>query len=141
MILKSDTEQTDLINRVLHFEIVGIGHWELATERQIELPSEHSGARVIMKSVRPSTYLTTEELGHVVAAKFDEADLIAAQVLKTAEYRAYRVGIDGHFIDAIGFECKDDEAAVEHAKQFLDGYDVELWSGTRPVTTLERRKL
>jgi hypothetical protein len=54
------------------------------------------------------------------------------------EYRAYTVGQDGHFI---GFEpmlCADDSEAIEKAKGFVDGHDVELWSGDRLVVRLSR---
>jgi hypothetical protein len=54
-----------------------------------------------------------------------------------AEYRAYTVGHDGHFI---GFEpliCADDAEAIEKAKRLVDGHDIELWSGVRIVIRLE----
>jgi hypothetical protein len=44
------------------------------------------------------------------------------------EYRAYVVGHDGHFLRSEGFVASDDEAESQHAKQFADGYDVELWA-------------
>jgi hypothetical protein len=53
-----------------------------------------------------------------------------------AEYRAYTVGIDGHFI---GFEpliCRDDDDAVANAKRLVDSHDVEVWSGPRFVIRL-----
>ena len=53
------------------------------------------------------------------------------------EYRAYVVGLDGHFLRFEGFVAADDEAASQHAKQFADGYDVELWNGGRFVKRLE----
>jgi hypothetical protein len=53
-----------------------------------------------------------------------------------AEYRAYAIASDGHFI---GFEpliCADDHEAIEKAKRLIDKYDVELWNGNRFVTRL-----
>jgi hypothetical protein len=53
-----------------------------------------------------------------------------------AEYRAYTVGDDGHFI---GFEpmiCRDDAEAVAKAHRLVDGHDIELWSGPRFVIRL-----
>jgi hypothetical protein len=53
-----------------------------------------------------------------------------------AEYRAYVVGEDDHFV---GFEpmiCSDDTEAITKARRLLDGHDVELWSGDRLVTRL-----
>jgi hypothetical protein len=41
-----------------------------------------------------------------------------------SEYRVYVIGYDGHFIK---LECADDKAAIESAKQFIDGHDIELW--------------
>ena len=47
------------------------------------------------------------------------------------EYRAFIVGLDGHFS---GFEemfCDDDGKAIERAERPVDGHDVELWNGAR----------
>jgi hypothetical protein len=55
------------------------------------------------------------------------------------EYRAYIVGVDGHFI---GFEpliCRNDGEAVAKAKRLLDGHDIEIWSGERLVIRLKSR--
>lgn len=55
------------------------------------------------------------------------------------EYRAFIVGDDGHFI---GFEpiiCRDDEEAIVKAQSFLDGHDIELWTGPRLVTRLKHQ--
>jgi hypothetical protein len=53
-----------------------------------------------------------------------------------AEYRAYIVGVDGHFIDFEPLICDDDDGAIEKAKRFVDGHDVELWCGERLVIRL-----
>jgi hypothetical protein len=53
-----------------------------------------------------------------------------------AEYRAFTVGTDGHFV---GFEpiiCDDDAAAIERAKRLLKGRDIEIWSGDRLIARL-----
>ena len=54
-----------------------------------------------------------------------------------AEYRAYVVGHDEHFL---GFEpliCADDAEAITMAKHLVDVHDVELWSGERFVIRLK----
>jgi hypothetical protein len=51
-------------------------------------------------------------------------------------YRAYIVGEDGHFIDALNLDCADDGAAIESAKQLVDDHNIELWQQGRLVTTL-----
>jgi hypothetical protein len=38
-----------------------------------------------------------------------------------AEYRAYIIGVDGHFVGAVEFICPDDDTAKEYAKQLVDG--------------------
>jgi hypothetical protein len=52
------------------------------------------------------------------------------------DYRAYIVGIDGHF-NFISAEFlhnhPDDTTAIEAAKKLLDGHDIELWHGDRFV--------
>ena len=49
-----------------------------------------------------------------------------------AEYRAYVVGDDGHFISR-AFACDSDADATTWAKQLVDGHNIELWSGARLV--------
>jgi hypothetical protein len=34
--------------------------------------------------------------------------------------------------------CDDDQQAIQHAKQWLDGHDLEVWQGARVVTRLKR---
>ncbi|MDT7810227.1 MAG: hypothetical protein QOJ42_143 [Acidobacteriaceae bacterium] len=51
-------------------------------------------------------------------------------------YRAYIIGQDGHFIEAINLDCTDDTAAVESVKRLVKDYDVEVWQEDRMVTKL-----
>jgi hypothetical protein len=51
-------------------------------------------------------------------------------------YRAYIIGQDGHVIEAINLDRADDAAAVESAKQIVNGHDVEVWQQDRMVTRL-----
>jgi hypothetical protein len=55
-----------------------------------------------------------------------------------AEYRAYAVGIDGHFVSFEALVCVDDVEAIDKAKRLIDGHDIELWSGDRLVIRLNR---
>ena len=57
-----------------------------------------------------------------------------------AEYRAYTVGHDGHFIGFEPLVCADDVEAIEKTKRLVDGHDIELWSGHRLVTRLAKTK-
>jgi hypothetical protein len=52
------------------------------------------------------------------------------------EYRAYLVGSDGNIIHRVDFVCRDDEAAKERAKQFVDRHDVELWIDGQKIGTI-----
>jgi hypothetical protein len=54
-----------------------------------------------------------------------------------AEYRAYAVGIDGHFVSFEALVCVDDVEAIDKAKCLIDGHNIELWSGDRFVIRLE----
>jgi hypothetical protein len=56
------------------------------------------------------------------------------------EYRAYRVGADGHFIGFEPLVCADDAEATAKAKRLLDGNDVELWNGDKMVAKLTSPK-
>jgi hypothetical protein len=53
-----------------------------------------------------------------------------------SDYRAYRIGEDGHVASFRAFVCDSDADATVWAKQLVDGHDVELWSGDRFVIRL-----
>jgi hypothetical protein len=55
------------------------------------------------------------------------------------EYRAYLVGHDGHFCEAVPLVCAEDDEAMKKAKQLVDGHDVELWQRDRKIATFERK--
>jgi len=55
-----------------------------------------------------------------------------------SEYRIYVIGSDGHFIEAIQLDCSDDKAAIESAKQFVNGHDIELWQRDRKIEAFKR---
>jgi hypothetical protein len=56
------------------------------------------------------------------------------------EYCVYLIGLDGRFYRSVPLDCVDDAAAVEQAKQLLDGHDIELWQLDRKVTMLDHKK-
>lgn len=56
-----------------------------------------------------------------------------------AHYRAYLIGRDDRFEKAIDLDCADDGAAIEAAKQLVDGHDVELWQQNRKITRLQHK--
>jgi hypothetical protein len=50
------------------------------------------------------------------------------------DYRAYIVGIDGHFARVEFLHSHlNDAAAIKAAKQLVDGHDIELWDRDRFV--------
>ena len=56
-----------------------------------------------------------------------------------AEYRAYVVGAEGHFI---GFEIitgRDDADAITKARGLMDGHDIEIWLLERFVIRLKHK--
>ncbi len=55
------------------------------------------------------------------------------------EYRAFTVGRDGHFVGSEALICADDSEAIEKAKGFVDGCDIELWSGERFIVRLRHK--
>jgi hypothetical protein len=57
-----------------------------------------------------------------------------------AEYRIYKVGLDGHFIGFDPLVCDNDEQAIEKAKRILGGYDLQIWSGPRFVRSMKRER-
>jgi hypothetical protein len=64
------------------------------------------------------------------------ANLSGIGVPNMSEYRAYRIGDDGHVASFRAFVCDSDADATVWATQLFDGYDIELWSGDRLVTCL-----
>src|SRR5258706_564150 len=57
-----------------------------------------------------------------------------------AEYRAYTVGVDGHFVGFEPLTCADDAEAIEKGKRLVDGQDIELWSGPGLVIRIRPAK-
>jgi len=53
-----------------------------------------------------------------------------------AEYRAFKVGKDGYFTEAVPMTCSNDAEAIENATRLLDDNDVDLWLASRMVTKL-----
>jgi hypothetical protein len=56
------------------------------------------------------------------------------------DYRAYIIGSDGHFFEAIPLDCADDAEAMEKAKRLADGRDVELWQRDRKVARFDHKQ-
>ena len=56
-----------------------------------------------------------------------------------ADYRAFFVGDDGHFVRSVELVCPDDDTAKEYAKNLVDNHDVELWQGERKIETFKHR--
>ena len=53
-----------------------------------------------------------------------------------AEYRAYLVGEDDSFYDAVQLNCADDAEAIDQAKSLAIGHGVELWQLDRKVAVI-----
>jgi hypothetical protein len=64
-----------------------------------------------------------------------------ARMQAMVDYRVYfySVGLDGHFIRFDAIVCANDEEAIEKAKRYVDGHDIELWSGDRFVTRINHK--
>ena len=57
-----------------------------------------------------------------------------------ADYRAYIVGDDDHFLGFQEMVCRDDGEAVANAKRLLDDHDIEVWNGDRFVIRLRHKR-
>jgi hypothetical protein len=57
------------------------------------------------------------------------------------QYRLYTVGSDGHFVGAENMECSDDQEAIQHAQNRVDGHDIELWEQGRFIKRFAPAKL
>ena len=60
-------------------------------------------------------------------------------VLRMAEYRAYTVDRDGHFLGFEPLVCATDAEAIDQAKRLVVNHAIELWSGERLVIRLEAK--
>jgi hypothetical protein len=56
-----------------------------------------------------------------------------------AEYRAYTVDDDGHFVGYEPLICDNDDDAIAKASSLMDGHDIEVWSGPKLVVRLKCR--
>ena len=56
-----------------------------------------------------------------------------------SDYCAYILDAEGHIAKRIDFESADDAAALSHARQYVDGHDVEVWQLKRRVATLSHK--
>jgi hypothetical protein len=54
-------------------------------------------------------------------------------------YRVYVIGLDGHFVRAIQLDCLNDKAAIETAKQLINGHHIELWQLDRIVAKFDHK--
>jgi hypothetical protein len=55
------------------------------------------------------------------------------------DYRIYILANDDHITKRVDFDCSDDNAAIEIAKQHIDGRDIELWQRDRRIARFDSR--
>ena len=55
-------------------------------------------------------------------------------------YRLYCLDGVGKFSSAEWIDAEDDKAAIEAAKNMMDGHPCELWAQSRLVIRLERKR-
>jgi hypothetical protein len=53
------------------------------------------------------------------------------------DYRLYFLDSAGHIVRGEEFVAPSDEAALEHARQYVNGKALELWNMTRLVARIE----
>jgi hypothetical protein len=68
-----------------------------------------------------------------------KAGAAGAEGALMTDYRVYVLGDDSHVMRRIELECADDNAAVESAKQYIDGHDIELWQRERRIAKFDRK--
>jgi hypothetical protein len=52
-------------------------------------------------------------------------------------YRTFVLDKDHHIMKRHDFEVANDDAALKHARQYVDGHEVEVWQLKRIVATLK----
>ena len=55
-----------------------------------------------------------------------------------ATYRLYFLGVDDHIQDVRVLDCTSDLEAVESARRFINGCDLELWERGRFISRFPR---
>jgi hypothetical protein len=63
----------------------------------------------------------------------------ATKALTMTGYRIYLLANDDHATKRIDIDCADDDAAIEIAKQYIDGRDIELWQRDRRIAQFDRK--
>ena len=71
-------------------------------------------------------------------SRFDGAHIYGLHAV--AAYRLYCLDGVRNVSSGEWIEADDDQAAIEVAKQTHDGYECELWQGTRLVAHLDLRR-
>jgi hypothetical protein len=56
---------------------------------------------------------------------------------ETADYRAYVLDSQDHIVSRYEFEAKDSTSALEIARQWVNGHDVEIWQRTHIIGRLK----
>ena len=49
------------------------------------------------------------------------------------DYRVHVIRSDGHIEGPFGWIARNDDAAIESAKQFINGHEIELWQRDRII--------
>jgi hypothetical protein len=69
-------------------------------------------------------------------AEFSRPPGTAIAICAVPQYRAYIIGPDGHFKDAVHLDCANDAAAIASAEQLINDHGIEVWQEDRMVTRL-----
>jgi hypothetical protein len=57
-----------------------------------------------------------------------------------APYLIFAVGPNGNFVSVKEIMASNDAAAIERARQLLDQFDLEVWTGGRKIGQLSARR-
>lgn len=60
-------------------------------------------------------------------------------VAQMSDYRVYVIDDHDHIAKRIDLDCADDNVAIEYAKQFINGQDIELWQRDRRIARFDSR--
>jgi hypothetical protein len=63
-----------------------------------------------------------------------------AATTEASHYRAYLLSHGGRVIQRHDFVSGDDSKAIQHARQYVDGHDVEVWQRERMITFLRHHQ-
>src|SRR6478752_6613486 len=116
--------------------------WSKKSQRQWRLNPCSTSSSPLRTAPLPSIRIVETEARNIRYAHTQcrICDAMNSSLRKVSGYRLYCLDGVNRVASAEWIEADDDEAAIEIAKEIQDGYECELWQGSRLVARLDLRR-